>query len=96
MTKVVVENPNVPGHTSTVDAEKYEAMKKALLKVTPKKAPGLTAAEMIAQVTPLLPDALWPGGQKVGWWQKTVQLDLEAKGVLRRAAASKPLRWYRA
>ena len=57
---------------------------------------GLTAAEMIAQVTPLLPSALWPGGQKVDWWQQTVKLDLEAKGVLRRDAASKPLRWYRA
>ena len=92
MGKVTVENPNVPGHTSTVDAVKYEAMKKAVLKATPKKAPGLTAAE----VTPLLPEALWPAGQKVGWWQKTVQLDLEAKGVLCRDAASKPLRWYRA
>lgn len=96
MAKVTVENPNVPGHTSTVDAVKYEAMKRAILTVTPKKAPGLTAAEMIAEVTPLLPEALWPAGQKVGWWQKTVQLDLEAQGVLCRDSASKPLRWYRA
>jgi hypothetical protein len=96
MAKVTVENPNVPGYTSTVDAEKYDAMKKAIIKVTPKKSPGLTAAEMIAKVTPLLPDALWPGGEKVGWWQKTVQLDLEAKGILLRDTASKPLRWYRA
>ena len=51
---------------------------------------------MIVQVTPSLPDALWPGGQKVGWWQKTVQLDPEARGVLRRDAAPKSLRWYRA
>ncbi|MFM7146869.1 MAG: DUF6958 family protein [Actinomycetales bacterium] len=38
---------------------------------------------------------MWPGGAKVGWWQKTVQLDLEAKGMLKRDAASNPMRWYR-
>lgn len=47
-------------------------------------------------VTPILPSDLWPGGAKVGWWQKTVQLDLEAKGMLKRDTASKPMRWYRA
>ena len=51
---------------------------------------------MIEKVTPILPSDLWPGGAKVGWWQKTVQLDLEAKGMLKRDAASKPMRWYRA
>ena len=96
MGKITVENVNVPGHTAQVDAEKYEAMKKAIIKVTPNAAPGLTAAEMIEKVTPILPSDLWPGGAKVGWWQKTVQLDLEAKGMLKRDAAAKPMRWYRA
>ncbi|MFM9128624.1 MAG: DUF6958 family protein, partial [Candidatus Limnocylindrus sp.] len=30
MGKITVENVNVPGHTAKVDAEKYEAMKKAI------------------------------------------------------------------
>ena len=81
MGKITVENVNVPGHKAQVDAEKYEAMKKAIIKVTPKDAPGLTAAEMVQKVTPILPRELWPGGAKVGWWQKTVQLDLEAKEI---------------
>ena len=34
------------------------------------------------------------GGQTVGWWLKCVQLDLEAKGLIKRHG--KPLRWYRA
>lgn len=70
-------------------------MRKAIIRVTPTEAPGLTAAEMTKQVTPILPTDLWPGGAKVGWWEKTVQLDLEAKGVLKRDAASKSMRWYR-
>lgn len=96
MGKVTVENVNVPGRTARVDAEKYEAMRRGLLEVTPRGAPGLTAAEMIERVRPVLPASLWPGGEKVGWWQKTVQLDLEAKGLLVRDPAAKPLRWHRA
>jgi hypothetical protein len=95
MEKVEISNINVPGRTAKVDAEKYEAMKSAILKVTPKKAPGITASEMVEKVKPLLPEKLWPKGEKVGWWQKTVQLDLEAKGQLKRDPKSKPMKWYR-
>jgi hypothetical protein len=93
--KVSIRNVNVPGRTSNVDADKYEAMKSAIIKVTPKKAPGLTAAEMVSKVGPYLPKALWPKKEKVGWWQKTVQLDLEARGLLVRDKDSKPMRWYK-
>ena len=93
--KVEIANINVPGRTARVDAEKYEAMKSAILKVTPNEAPGITASEMVERVKPLLPKRLWPKGEKVGWWQKTVQLDLEAKGQLKRHPKSKPMKWYR-
>lgn len=95
MEKVEISNINVPGRTAKVDAEKYEAMKSAILKVTPKKTPGISASEMVEKVKPLLPEKLWPKGEKVGWWQKTVQLDLEAKGQLKRDPKSKPMKWYR-
>jgi hypothetical protein len=36
-----------------------------------------------------------PGGAKAGWWVKTVQLDLEAKGIVVRDGG-RPLRWSRA
>jgi hypothetical protein len=90
----VVENVNVPGYTSTVDAAKYEAMLRALFKVLPRKAPGLTQAEMFRSVLPHLPQEQFPAGAKAGWWVKTVQLDQEAKGVLVREP-TKPLRWHR-
>ena len=95
MSKTEILNVNVPGHTTRVDTDKYEAMRAAILDVTPFDQPGLTAAEMVEKVTPLLPTSLWPGGEKVGWWQKTVQLDLEARGLLRRDESAKPLRWHR-
>jgi len=38
-----------------------------------------------------LPRTLFPEGAKAGWWAKTVQLDLEAKGILSREE-TKPLR----
>jgi hypothetical protein len=93
--KVVVENINVPGRTTRVDAAMYNAMKDAMLKVLPAAAPGLNQSEVREAVKPHLPEELYPGGQKVGWWAKTVQLDLEAKGVIKREQ-SKPLRWHKA
>ena len=53
-----------------------------------------TVAEAKARLLPLLPEALFPGGDKAGWWLKGVQLDLEAKGLIAREA-TKPLRLHR-
>ena len=92
--KIAVENVHTPGRTVNVDADKYTAMRKALLKALPKKAPGLTQAEMLDALKLHLSEALFPGGEKAGWWMKCVQLDLEAKGVVIREAG-KPLRWHR-
>jgi hypothetical protein len=91
--KIIVENINTPGKTSRVNPEKYMAMKQAMLKVLPGSPPGLTQSEMREAVIPYLPEELFPGGSTSGWWAKTVQLDLEAKGVVIRES-SKPLRWY--
>jgi len=91
--RLTVENVNVPGYTTTVDAAKYQAMHRALVKVLPVRPPGLTQAEMIDAVVPHLPRALFPGGVKAGWWAKTVQLDQEAKGTIVREA-TRPIRWH--
>jgi len=91
--QVTVENVNVPGQTKNVDANKYRAVKEAMLQVLPDRSPGLTHAELCTDMKPYLED-LFPGGAKVEWWSKTAQLDLEAKKVLTREN-SKPLRWYK-
>ncbi len=92
--KIEIENINTPGRTERVNRPKYAAMRSALLQVLPKGSPGLTAAEAKAQLLPLLPDALFPGGATAGWWLKAVQLDLEAKGLVLREK-TKPLRFHR-
>ncbi len=89
-----VENIISPGSRHRVDARKYEAMKKAMLAVLPDAPPGMAVADIKPRVVPLLPADLFPGGDKAGWWIKCVQLDLEAKGALKRS--EKPVRLYRA
>lgn len=92
--KITVRNPNHPGKTEQVDAGKYRAMEAAMLAVIPAEAPGLTVAELKEPVVARLPESLFPGGATAGWWLKLVQLDLEARGEIRRTTGS-PLRLHR-
>ncbi|MGF6172368.1 DUF6958 family protein [Ensifer sp. 4252] len=82
--KIEIQNIVSPGHVTRVDKVKYDAMKDALLTALSREQTALTVAEAKQKLLPLLPDDLFPGGAKAGWWLKAVQLDLEAKGVLRR------------
>ncbi len=91
--KIEVENVNVPGQVTRVDRAKYEAMKAAMLATLPSASPGMTATESKEAAKPLLPQDLFPQGATSGWWQKTVQLDLEAKGLVIREN-TKPLRFF--
>lgn len=92
--KVEVISITTPGRVERLDRAKFEAMRDALLAVLPHEAPGLTVAEARERLLPLLPQDLYPGGDKAGWWLKAVQLDQEARNVIRRAAGS-PVRLYR-
>jgi hypothetical protein len=94
-TRVVVENVCHPGKSRSVDADRYGAMRSALMKVLPRRNPGATLADVSAAVLAHLPNDLFPGGAAAGWWLKTVQLDLEAKGMIAREA-TRPLRLHRA
>lgn len=89
--KIEIRNAVSPGHVQRVDRVKYEAMRKALMSVLPKKSPGISVAEAKQQLLPLLPDNCFPGGAKAGWWLKAVQLDLEANNIIHREN-TKPLR----
>mgnify|MGYP001578407856 CR=1 FL=1 len=67
----------------------------SLLALLPACAPGLTLSEIHEQLKTQLPQNLYPGGAKAGWWAKTVQLDLEARGIIKREGRN-PLRLHRA
>ncbi len=92
--KIEIENVNHPGKSERVDAAMYGAMRQAFLQILPEKSPGLTVAEVQQAVLPHLPEDLFAGGAKAGWWMKAVQLDLEAKGLIAREKTS-PLRLHR-
>ena len=93
--KIEVENVIRPGKVRRVDADMYRAMRQAFLKILPKRPPGLTLEEIRERLLPHLPEAQFPDGARAGWWAKTVQLDLEAKGVVAREK-TRPLRLRRA
>jgi hypothetical protein len=92
--KIRIESATSPGHVQRVDRAKYMALRDALVAVLPKGAPGITVAEAKKALLPRLPDALFPGDDKAGWWLKAVQLDLEAKGTIARTATN-PVRLFR-
>ncbi len=92
--RVRMENVNHPGKSTPVDAGMYKAVREALLAVLPASAPGMTELQMRDAVVPKLPQDLFRGGARAGWWYKAVQLDLEAKGEVKREL-SRPLRWHR-
>lgn len=92
--KIEIENINTPGRTERVDRAKYLAMRDALLAVLPEEAPGLKPVDAREILLAHLPNDLLPHGKTAGWWLKAVQLDLEAKGAIKRAP-SKPVRLYR-
>jgi hypothetical protein len=93
--KIDVQNRNHPTLIKSVDAAMYATMRKAYLDVVPTDGPGLTLDAIRARLPALLSQDLFPGAAKANWWAKTVQLDLEAKGVIVRDKSS-PLRLRKA
>lgn len=92
--RIEIENYTSPGHVQRVDRAKYMAMRDALVAALPAGSPGITVADAKAALLPTLPEDLYPGGAKAGWWLKAVQLDLEAKGLIKRGTTS-PVRLFR-
>lgn len=90
MAKIEVENVNAPDHKVKLNAEKYGAMYDAIMAVMTTEP--MTYAAIKAGVLPILSQEHFPDGATSGWWIKSVQLDLEAKGKLTRHA-TKPLSW---
>ncbi len=89
---IEVRNVNHPDYRGRVNAAKYAAMKTAMLKAL-DGSEGLTQTELREAVKPHLPDDHFPGGKAAGWWAKTVQLDLEARGDMGRTD-TKPLKFF--
>ncbi|MGR3490948.1 MAG: DUF6958 family protein [Shimia sp.] len=94
MSKDTIEILNRDGTPHRVGREKFEHVSAVLMTTLPGEAPGMTFEEVKAAVRDGLDPALFPGGQKMGWWLKTVQLDHEARGMVARSSTS-PLRFWK-
>lgn len=89
---VEVSNVNHPAYRGHVNGAKYNAMK-AAMRAGMAGSNGMTQAEIKQAAKPHLPQELFPAGKAAGWWSKTVQLDLEARGEMARSK-TKPLKFY--
>lgn len=74
-----------------IDRDKYDAMKKALLAVIPRRADGVAFKDLVGLVKPLLPDDVFAGASP-SWYATTVKLDLEARGLIERVPGARPQR----
>ena len=87
-----VLNVNHPDYRGRANAAKYDAMERAM-RLGLAGSSGMTQAEVKEALRPHLCPDLFPGGKASGWWMKTVQLDLEARGIMGRST-TKPLKFF--
>jgi hypothetical protein len=90
--KVLCETPT-PGKKGTrIHEWKYEAVRKALRKVIPRKAPGVLFEDLPELVDQALPAEARQKLGSVPWYTTTVKLHLEVIGEIERIPGSSPQR----
>jgi len=93
---VKTRNVNKGSGGFAVTPEKYEPIRQAILASVPAREPGVTFRELVASVAAQVPRALFPKKGSLSWYTKVVQLDLEARGQLKRIPGATPQRIRRA
>ena len=78
-----------------IERAKYDAMKRAILKVVARRGEGTPFKELSSRVRPHLADEVYGPDVSVGWYCTTVKLDLEARGLLERVPGVSPQRLLR-
>lgn len=97
MSTIKAENVNHPGYQENLKEEKYNIIRKAMLANLPdSSSDGMPFAQLEEKVTAHLaqnkvPKELFPKPGSVRWYCKTVQLDLEAKGIIERLPKQSPI-----
>lgn len=92
MTSRVECRTPTPGKKPTaIDAAKFEAFRKAILKVVPKREPGVAFSDLPELVAPHVPEGIG----SLPWYTTTVKLELEVRGEIVRVPKSSPQRLIR-
>lgn len=99
---VQAKNVNNPGHTEPLNERKYSVIREAILDILPRGDEGMTHAEFTREVEKRVKkqlkgeaDELFPKKGSYGWYCKAVQLDLEARKLIKRLPKSRPLQFVR-
>jgi hypothetical protein len=80
--KVVCETPTPGKKPTRIHKWKYEAVRKAILKVVPTEEPGILFKELPQYLEGVLTDEELENLGSLMWYTTTVKLDMEAKGEL--------------
>lgn len=89
-----VKNPHT-GTGQAVAPERYRPMRRAILKVVPRRGEGIIWTELPEKVAPLLPKEQFAEMKTVKWYATVVRLDLEARGLIERVLKTTPIRLRR-
>ena len=103
MSKTIqAKNVNHPGHKEPLNERKYTVIREAILDVLPTGSDGLTHREFTVQVEKVVKkklkaeaDDLFPKKGSYGWYCKAVQLDLEARKLIKRVPKTSPIQFVR-
>ena len=89
-------NPDPEKSGTRISRAKYEAVRRAILKVVPAAGDGLPFKELPSRVRNELPKRDLATLGSVSWYTTTVKLDLEARGELKRVPGARPQRLLKA
>jgi len=85
-----------PGAGGTrIDKAKYDAVRKAILAVVPRRGKGALFKALPKAVAKRIPADLLPRKGSASWYTTVVKLDLEARGLIRRVDGATPQRLLR-
>ena len=79
-----------------IERAKYDAMRRALLKVIPRRKDGVAFGELAELVAPKLDRKAFPPEASVRWYVVAVKQDLEARGEIEQVPRARPQRVRRA
>ena len=76
--------------------DSYAIAHKTALAVLPKRAPGITLDEFLAEMATRLPKLKgWDRSASASWWAMAIKLDMEARGEVKRVNDKPPQRLVR-
>jgi hypothetical protein len=76
----------------SIARDKYDAMRRALLDVIPRRTEGVAFSALPRLVRARLDPTVYPAGTSVPWYLVTVKQDLEARGLIEQVPDARPQR----